>query len=659
MIDDDDFLEELRREFLAEAASLLEQWEESFLKLEEADNKEEELTNIFRVAHSLKGTSSAVGYQDMAAFAHIVEDLLSILKKSPNSLTPEIVSLLLQCGDAFKVKVFFLMGQESTDWEVTELTHEINAILHSFGRAVPHHTEAHVAPAPVAAPVAEVAPANEEAPIEDDEAWKKLLADVNKELGINITEEDLQLSDDEILQKAAEQKAANAGAREVTPAPQAAAPIEEVLPVMEEVAPVISISEHREEKKSVQASSAPTSSQAKTTTVKVDAHKIDKIMNLIGELVINKSQLANRVAQHKDDHLLEATYSLLEKTIRELQDETLGIRMISLKNLFLKCQRAVRDVSIKLGKNIEFVQTGEDVEIDRSMVELLTDPLLHMLRNSVDHGVETDAERVTAGKKPGTILLKAEHVGSKIIISIKDDGRGINPEKVFSKAKQNGLIPESTKITDLTENEIFHFIMKPGFSTAEKITDVSGRGVGLDVVKTTIEKMNGKVEIESRPGKGTHFKLVLPLTTSIQEGIHVMSGGSSYIFPTEKVLEILSGDKLSFITDPNGTTMFKYRETVIPYATLDSTLGTDANFRINKMVLILDVDGKNFGVGIDEFIAQVHVVLKPINEIVRTSSGISASAILSHGGIGFVIDTDEVCKLMLKQHQQPQRRMAA
>lgn len=649
MIDDDDFLEELRREFLAEATSLLEQWEESFLKLEDTDNKEEELTTIFRVAHSLKGTSSAVGYQDMAAFAHIVEDLLSIIKKSPDSLTPEIVSLLLQCGDAFKTKVFFLMGQETTDWEVTQLTHEIHAILHSFGRAVPRHAEAHTpvaaAPKQEAAPVAEA-----EAPIEDDEAWKKLLADVNKELGINITEEDLQLSDDEILQKAADQKAANAMLQDEMIMEE---PVAEVVTHSEPVAPVVSLAAHREEKEDKEEKKNPASSPAanKTSTVKVDAHKIDKIMELIGELVINKSQLANRVEQHKEDHLLEATYSLLEKTIRELQDETLGIRMISLKNLFLKCQRAVRDVSIKLGKNIEFVQTGEDVEIDRSMVELLTDPLLHMLRNSVDHGVETDAERSSIGKKPGTILLKAEHVGSKIIISIKDDGRGINPEKVFNKAKQNGLVSESTKFTDLTENEIFHFIMKPGFSTAEKITDVSGRGVGLDVVKTTIEKMNGKVEIESQPGKGTRFKLVLPLTTSIQEGIHVMSSASSYIFPTEKVLEILSGNQLGFIRDPNGTTMFKYRDTVIPYATLDSALGTSTDFRMTKMVLILDVDGKNFGVGIDEFIAQVHVVLKPINEIVRTSTGISASCILSHGGIGFVIDTDEVCKLMIKQNQ--------
>ncbi len=647
MIDDDDFLEELRREFLAEAASLLEQWEESFLKLEEADNKEEELTNIFRVAHSLKGTSSAVGYQEMAGFAHIVEDLLSILKKSPESLTPEIISLLLQCGDAFKVKVSFLMGQDATDWEVTQLTHEINAILHSFGRSVPHHAEVKAEPV-VAAPSEPELVA--EAAIDDDEAWKKLLADVNKELGINITEEDLQLSDDEILQKAAEQKAAKVAPQEVV------APIAVQAPV-QEIAPVISMAAHIEEKKSAQPV-ASQASQAKTTTVKVDAHKIDKIMNLIGELVINKSQLANRVEQHKDDHLLEATYSLLEKTIRELQDETLGIRMISLKNLFLKCQRAVRDVSIKLGKNIEFVQTGEDVEIDRSMVELLTDPLLHMLRNSVDHGVESDEERAAQGKKPGTILLKAEHVGSKIIISIKDDGRGINPEKVFNKAKSNGLISESTKMSDLSENEIFHFIMKPGFSTAEKITDVSGRGVGLDVVKTTIEKMNGKVEIQSKPGHGTHFKLVLPLTTSIQEGIHVMSGMNSYIFPTEKVLEILSGDKQQFITDPNGTTLFKYRDTVIPYATLDSTLGTNEDFRVNKMIIILDVDGKNFGVGIDEFIAQVNVVLKPISEIVRTSSGISASCILSHGGIGFVIDTDEVCKLVLKQGHS-QQRMAA
>ncbi|WPU65082.1 chemotaxis protein CheA [Peredibacter starrii] len=632
-IDDDGFLEELRQEFLAEACSLLEQWEEYFLKLEETDDKAEQVTNIFRVAHCLKGTSSAVGYSEMAAFAHIVEDLLQILKKDPSCLTPEIVTTLLKCGDAFKVKVAFLMGKEKTDWDVTVLAFDINNYLISFGHAG-HDT--HAAPAEdqnlmPAGPSEETKAES----IESDDDWKQVMADVNQKFGVQLTEEHMHLSEDEIAKVIADQQSEKA---------------------QKPAAPVIQLEqvrEHKEEEKKAAAASASApkdaaSSKAANATVKVDAHKIDKIMNLVGELVINKSQLANRVEQYRDDHVLEATYSLLEKTIRELQDETLGMRMISMKNLFLKCQRAVRDVSIKLNKNIEFVQSGEDVEIDRSMVELLTDPLLHMLRNSVDHGIESQ----------GTILLKAEHVGSKIILSIKDNGRGINAEKVFGKAMQNGLISPSVKMSDLTENEIFQFIMMPGFSTAEKITDVSGRGVGLDVVKTTVEKMNGKVDISSQLGKGTCFKLILPLTTSIQEGIHVKSNNSSYIFPTEKVLEILSGDKVSFITDPNGLNMFKYRETVIPYATLDATLGLSPDFKISKMILIMDVDGKNFGIGIDEFVAQVHVVLKPINEIVRTSTGISASCILSHGGIGFVIDTDEVCKSVLKNNKE-QNRLAA
>lgn len=630
MIDDDGFLEELRQEFLSEASSLLEQWEEYFLKLEDTDDKAEQVTNIFRVAHCLKGTSSAVGYSEMAAFAHIVEDLLQIIKKDPECLTPEIISLLLKCGDAFKVKVAFLMGKEKTDWEVTVLAFDINNYLLSFGHA--GHATHDAAPAQDQSlmPTEDTEEAKAESIGSDDE-WKQVMADVNQKFGVQLTEEHMHLSEDEIAKVIADQKASH----DTTP-----------------VAPVIKLDAVREQKEDEKKAAAPKDgsvAKAANATVKVDAHKIDKIMNLVGELVINKSQLANRVEQYRDDHILEATYSLLEKTIRELQDETLGMRMISMKNLFLKCQRAVRDVSIKLNKNIEFVQSGEDVEIDRSMVELLTDPLLHMLRNSVDHGIESQ----------GTILLKAEHVGSKIILSIKDNGRGINPEKVFAKAKQNGLISESVKLSDLTENEVLQFIMMPGFSTAEKITDVSGRGVGLDVVKTTVEKMNGKVDISSQPGKGTCFKLLLPLTTSIQEGIHIKSNGSSYIFPTEKVLEILSGDKVSFITDPNGLNMFKYRESVIPYATLDSTLGLSPEFKVSKMILIMDVDGRYFGIGIDEFVAQVHVVLKPINEIVRTSTGISASCILSHGGIGFVIDTDEVCKLVLRNNQEHNRQIAA
>lgn len=611
MMDDDGFLEELRQEFLAEAASLLEQWEESFLKLEDTEDKSEQVTNIFRVAHCLKGTSSAVGYTEMAAFAHIVEDLLSIIKKTPSCLTPEIVSLLLQCGDAFKQKVGFLTGKEPNDWEVGQLSEQIHATIGKLSQ-----------------------------PAQQDDSWREVMTDINQKFGVNLTEEHLSLSETEIANVIAEQKAARE-IQEIREQQQTAAQSCESVEARQEHVP-----EHKTEKATTSSSAHPAKS---VMSVKVDAYKIEKIMNLVGELVINKSQLANRVEQYKDDHILESTYSLLEKTIRELQDETLGMRMISMKNLFLKCQRAVRDVSIKLNKNIEFIQSGEDVEIDRSMVELLTDPLLHMLRNAVDHGID----------KAGNILLKAEHVGSKIILTIKDNGKGIDKERVFKKAQQNGLIAASVKITDLSENEIFQFIMMPGFSTAEKITDVSGRGVGLDVVKTTIEKMSGKVEIDSQLGKGTKFRLILPLTTSIQEGIHVKSSGSSYIFPTEKVLEILSGDQINFVTDPSGFNIFKYRDTIIPYATLDSTLGLSQKFKVCKMILILDVDGSNCAIGIDEFVAQVHVVLKPINEIVKTSKGISASCILSHGGIGFVIDADEVCKLMFDHNQEQNRRLIA
>ena len=642
MFDDDEFLEELRREFLAEGSSLLELWEESFLKLEDSENKAEEISTIFRVAHSFKGGSSAVGYSDLAAFAHIVEDLLSIIKKDPTTLNAEIVTLLLKCGDAFKQKINFLNGSDKTDWEITILSFDITNQLLMLGHAG-HPEPQQVASAP-AAHATELSEEEKAASIESDESWKKALADTNDKLGVNLTEEHLLMSEDDIAKEIAAQKEAMAQTEKALAEMQLIEP--EVANVLKLTAKAI----EPEKKVAPPTSSAPVANAKQSVSVKVDAHKIDKIMNLVGELVINKSQLANRVEQYREDHVLEATYSLLEKTIRELQDETLGMRMISMKNLFMKCQRAVRDVSLKLGKSIEFMQSGEDVEIDRSMVELLTDPLLHMLRNSADHGIAQD----------GVILLKAEHIGSKIVLTVKDNGRGIDAQKVFAKAKQNGLIPENAEIGSYSENEVFQFIMMPGFSTAEKITDVSGRGVGLDVVKTTIEKMNGKVEIESTVGKGTRFRLILPLTTSIQEGIHVKSADSSYIFPTEKVLEILAGDKVDFITDPNNLNMFKYRNMVIPYATLDSTLGVNPDFHVCKMILIMDVDGKYFGIGVDEFISQVHVVLKPINEIVKTSTGISASCILSHGGIGFVIDTDEVCKLVLRlNHVSNHKRVAA
>lgn len=603
---DDEFLEELRREFLAEGTCLLEVWEESFLKLESGQNKSEEIATIFRVAHSFKGGSSAVGYKDLAAFAHSVEDLLSIIKLNPSVLTADLVSLLLKCGDAFKQKISFLNGQDSNDWEITVLTFDINDKLLMLG-------DDKKSPS-IFCEEAEKIEETSLSVISEDDEWKKVLQETNERLGVHLTEEHLHLSEEEIVQEISKQKQAPSQLTESSKQ---------------------QITVHVQSKQSV--------------SVKVDAGRIDKIMNLVGELVINKSQLANRVEQHKDDHLLEATFSLLEKTIRELQDETLGMRMISMKNLFMKCQRAVRDVSLKLDKKIDFIQNGEDVEIDRSMVELITDPLLHILRNSADHGIAKD----------GIITLKAEHIGSKIVLTVQDNGRGIDINKVFQKACENQLVPENSTISDYTTNEIFQFIMMPGFSTADKVTDVSGRGVGLDVVKTTIEQLNGKIEVSSGLNQGTKFKLILPLTTSIQEGLHVRSHNGSYVFPTEKVLEILAGDKIDLLEDPNSLVMFKYRDLIIPYASLDYALGVASEINPKKMVLILEVDGKFYGIGVDDFVSQVHVVLKPINNIVKTSSGISASCILSHGGVGFVIDTDEVCKLVMKFNQFQNRKQIA
>lgn len=602
---DDEFLEELRREFLAEGISLLELWEESFLKLETSPNKSEEISTIFRVAHSFKGGSSAVGYQDLASFAHSVEDLLSIIKLNPATLNADLISLLLKCGDAFRQKISFLNGQDASDWEITILAFDINDKLLMLGDGKQ------------AAPLFEETHQDEKTKIDSssvDEEWQKVLKETNERLGVQLTEEHLLLSEEEIVQEISKQK-------------QSQPPMEQP-------------SKH----------STPVHNQTKqSVSVKVDASRIDKIMNLIGELVINKSQLANRVEKHKEDHLLEATFSLLEKTIRELQDETLGMRMVSMKNLFMKCQRSVRDVSLKLDKRIEFIQQGEEVEIDRSMVELITDPLLHILRNSADHGISSE----------GRISLKAEHIGSKIVLTIQDNGRGIDINKVFAKARDNQLVPENAILSDYSTNEIFQFIMMPGFSTAEKITDVSGRGVGLDVVKTTIEQLNGKIEIDSIINKGTKFKLILPLTTSIQEGLHVKSHNGSYVFPTDKVLEILAGDKLNLLQDPNSLVMFNYRDLIIPYASLDYALGVATEILPKKMVLVLEVDGKYFGIGVDDFVSQVHVVLKPISNIVKTSTGISASCILSHGGVGFVIDTDEVCKLIIKFNQYLNRKHIA
>ncbi|MEN9722544.1 MAG: hypothetical protein RJB38_530 [Pseudomonadota bacterium] len=581
---DQDFMEELRRDFLTEVSFLLEQCEESYLKLENPDLRQEELGKIFRLAHSLKGTGAAVGFTDLAHFAHRVEDGLTLLRADPSLVSADVVTLLLRCGDAFRVRIQQLQSKDPTPWDVADLEREVQALIERFQSGGAFlKTPLDPVPGTVLHPES----------ISNDAAWEALASTAQKSVQAETSE-----------------------------APRSVVPEGAAL-------------EGGKPKASQQVHSVA-SSATKREVLKIDSERVEGVLNLVGELVVLKSQLINRT--EGADSAMTQLVSLMDRTIRELQDKTLSMRVTPLKSLFLKTQRVVRDLSVKLQKPIEFVMEGEETEIDRGMVDALSDPLMHLARNSLDHGIEAATARTASGKsEKGKITMRAYHRGGRIIIELADDGKGLQRERILQKALEKGLVPAASAGT-LADREVFSLIFAPGFSTAEKVTDVSGRGVGMDVVKTQVEKLKGSIELESVPSVGTVVRISLPMTTSILDGMLVRIGGDSYILPMENIRELVDLDSRQIMEVVTGKTALKHRDQLFPV--IDMQQGFQAGrFGNPNLVAIVDSGGKDVALLLSGVAGQSQVVLKSLDDRMRACRGVSGAAILGDGRVALVLDT--------------------
>ncbi len=547
-----DFMQQLRVEFLDEVTFLIEQCEESYLKIENPEARAEELDKIFRMAHSIKGAGAAVGFADLAAFAHVVEDCLTLLRTFPALVDTQVVSLLLRTSDAFKDRIGSLRTASSEPWETEALVAEINALVASM----------------------------------------KVRADFQ--------------------------------------------PVDERAHVSGALPDAGSVSPH-----------ATSTHASGSSSIKIDTDRVESLLNLVGELVVVKSQLANQCAVYSHDLRLSALVALLERTVRELQDRTLSMRMTPLKTQFLKVQRIVRDLSIKLEKPVEFRMSGEETEIDRTMVELLSDPIMHIVRNSVDHGVESAQLRREKGKpEKGQITLSASQAGGRVLVRIQDDGGGINRKRVLAKAIEKGLIAPGRDPARMSDREICGLIFTPGFSTAEQLTEVSGRGVGMDVVKTNIEKLKGTVEVESKEGAGTCITLSIPLTTSVTDGMVVQYGGRTFVLPMENIRELLTVRRSDLIETYPGTFGVRYRERVIAKADL-LALVRDVTFEKRSehdecIHVVVESGGSIAAFEIDQIVGQTQVVLKALDKTFSSTRGVAGAAILGDGRVALVLDPSEL-----------------
>lgn len=385
---------------------------------------------------------------------------------------------------------------------------------------------------------------------------------------------------------------------------------------------------------------------AETRSIKVDTGKLDHLVDMVGEMVIAQSLLRHNpeLASIRNPRL-HSVISQLSGMTSDVQKTAMSLRMMPVGQLFQRMGRFVRDLARKASKQVELVTSGEDTEIDRQIIEELADPLMHMIRNSVDHGLELPEERAAAGKNPvGRVTLAAQHQAGQILIEIADDGRGLNSEKILRKARERGLVAPGAHLSDA---EIHNLIFEPGFSTADKVTDVSGRGVGMDVVKKNLAKLRGRIEVLTTPGQGTRFLLKLPLTLAIIDGLVVGVGRERYIVPIHSVLEMLRPAREAVSTVQGKGEMVLVRDSLLPIVRLHRVFQVEPRTRDpwDSLLIVVESEGTRFCLMVDDFLGKQEVVIKSLGPSLKSVRGIAGGAILGDGRVGLILDSEGIFRV--------------
>ena len=376
--------------------------------------------------------------------------------------------------------------------------------------------------------------------------------------------------------------------------------------------------------------------------IRIESNKIDELFDSVGELVIAQSYIENsEVIANSDNIALKKNINTLSKSTKRIQDQVMSLRMVAIRDTFLKMKRIARDVSKKTNKEFDFILKGEDTEIDKTMVDALSDPLIHLIRNAIDHGLESDEKRKELNKPKGQVSLEAYHRGNNIVIEIKDNGKGIDTKPILEKAIQKGL---AHKDQELTDSEIINFIFHPGFSMAKEISDVSGRGVGLDVVKTSIDKLKGKIDIETTMGKGSSFKIILPLTLAIIDGMIVSINDEAFIIPTLTVVESFSPNMKDVSTIQQKEEFIDYRGDVLPIVHLNRILNLEGEEKADKdsVFICIEHERGRFILRVDSLLGRQQVVVKSMGKFLSFVKEIVGGAILGDGKIALILNIEEI-----------------
>ncbi|WP_293446508.1 chemotaxis protein CheA [Persephonella sp.] len=641
-----DDMREILEEFLIEADEILSNLDQDLIELEENPEDKDLLNKIFRGMHTLKGGAGFLGLTSVVEIAHKIEDIFNKLRNDELKLTSEMMDIIFEGVDKLKEAIEMLKENDEIPDEddIKDLLNKLDFVL-SGGEVL----EAEVVN-------------NDDVPQEADgeiefvegvdEDIKNLIKQYpGKDLG-QILEELILLPPDQrpplevieklekIISEGKDVKDLIKPKKEEKPEPQPESQTEK-----EETRPEVKEAKPQTEKKNEVTKKKKT--EKKEEVIRVDVERVEVLMNLVGELVLDRNRIVKLASGLETscestetiEELLDSITGM-SRTVSDLQDAVMKLRMQPVKKVFSKFPRIVRDLAKKLNKKVNLVLEGEDTEIDRSILDKLEDPMIHLVRNAIDHGIEPPEERIKAGKpEVGTVKLIAYQEGDRIIIAIEDDGRGINVEKVKQKAVEKGLItPEQAK--NMSDKEAFELLFMPGFSTADQVSDVSGRGVGMDVVASTIHALRGTIEVESEPGEGTKFIMKLPLTVAIIRTLMVGANNRIFAIPLYSVVEIVRYEPDN-VKNIGQFKSFMLREEVYLLFSLNELFDMPDEGE-QQFIVIVRVGEKNIAISIDELFGEEEIVIKPLGKLLENVQGIAGATITGDGKVVLIVDTNSL-----------------
>ena len=645
-------IEQYMEIFVQEAKEQLEIITQSLLDLEKNPENQEVVNEIFRAAHTLKGSSGMIGFTDIQELTHKMEDVFDSIRKGLTKPSPDLIDILFECVDALEKRVNHIEMGERKEENFSYLVEKLESCITEKGDT---HEEKEISRAlsieelkALEDEINSLGKANEcfsvTVRLSKDCLFKSarayMIITALKKIGkiVRCFPEIKKIEDGEFNETTFNVLIMTDYGKER---------IEEIIKNVSEVSD-IKIKRFKEELQEKVAKTSEIQKKEKrlepkievdfsaVQTIRVRREELDKLMNLVGELIINKIQLLRTSSEHKLD-FLKTTLDNIDRLTSELQNLVMRIRMVPIGHIFNRFPRLVRDIARKLGKKVNFIMEGKEIEVDRTVLDEIGEPILHLLRNAIDHGIEPPNKREEIGKPPeGIVKLTAERKRDHILITVEDDGAGLDLEKIKRKALEKGVISEA-EANAMTTQQLIDLIFLPGFSTSEKVTETSGRGVGMDIVKTKIEALGGNVQIESTPGKGTKVTLMLPLTLAIIKAILIKAANQTYAIPLSQIAEVIHIKK-SELKKIGNVKAINLRGKVLPVFHLRRLLGNLELETENYTVVIINREPINFGLIVDSIVGMQEIVIKTLDESLKKIEGIAGVTILGDGQVVLILD---------------------